>query len=177
MTTSYLDPVSNVSTAWDDYDFSNIDDGVRYPGVPTAGVNQSVQDRDRSGANTQAWAFGNLAAVSGEETKWVKLWMYRAVPGDTGLSTVDVKFGNVWRGVANDSGMSGNWYWYRWDIQEDISAGITANGAKLTSAYGMDTSNETDAFSGIYIEVDSDVAPPIPSPSAETSPFLMFVDL
>jgi len=160
-TTSYIDPNADGPTSeWDDDAYTRIDDGVRQPTTPTLGVGEEVEDRDKSGELTQEWGLENLAAVSGETTTFVKLWLFQVSGGDAANTNQEVKFAGTWRGTFDASGNVGSWYWYRWDIAVSIDSGATTNGLRVKS--GVLANGESgESYGAAYVEIESepDVTP------------------
>jgi len=157
-TTNYIDPNSTGTSQWDDDAYTRIDDGVRQPTTPTLGAGEEVEDRDKSGELTQEWGCGNLAAVSGETTTFVKLWLFQVSGGDAANTNQEVKFAGTWRGTFDASGNVGSWYWYRWDIAVDINSGATTNGLRVKS--GVLANGESgESYGAAYVEIESDTTP------------------
>jgi len=176
MTISYSDPASNGTvTDIDYYDFSNIDDGVRQPTTPTEtpGTSQAIYGRDKGDSGGHVTHNYDTLTVSGESATSVTHWRYRSGGVEEGGTWEDFDFDGA-LGAADSSGNVGSWRYSQWDVDVDLTSGVTP-----TAKYQLPTlvnGEQSTAFAGAYWEVEHSEPGGGGGGGSAGSPFLLFVE-
>ena len=161
MGTMYLHPNSTIVDGAGGNPYTDIDDGVTKPTVPTATpvISETVQSLDKSDGNaTQSYGTQDTTAVTGGSITAVRLWLYQhasATSGD-GYIDYDLRISNAWKGTPQSSGSDGSWKYWGWSTAVagiSLNSILTNNGFRFVSP-GLQNGDNTQAWSGAYLEID-----------------------
>jgi len=158
MATEYLDPISNgATTEWDYHDYTNVDDGVRQPTVPTASpaTTETVYNTDGKPTEDATWKFA--IGHQWRRVTEVTLWTYRSYTGDYSAS-FSLNFNGA-MGAHDSAQTVGNWYGQTWTgLAINLWAGVAP---VVTGTFPAITKgDDSSAYSAVYLEYEDEAYDP-----------------
>lgn len=138
--TIYLDPISDGDIFDWSGSYADIDDGVRAPDTPGGDNIYSSSEGQIARVNVEDIPSTNTTATS------VRLWLYSA-QGEP--EPARIRLGGTWYlEVSQKTGGSSEWDYFEWNVNIDLSSGLTDNGFEIKCGPAED-----DEVPAAYLEV------------------------
>lgn len=179
----YLHPNSTVEDGAGGNPYTAIDDGVVEPTTPSASpfASETVQNVDKNDKNeTQSYGTQDTTAVEDGVIDYVRLWLYRHSVATTGDEYIDydLRIGGTWKGAPQGTGHEDSWRYWEWNTTvDDIELDEVLEGIRFRFVSpGLANGDNTEAYSGAYLEIDYSTGSPGGGGGSQRSAFLLFVD-